>query len=85
MQIIQKKILESTRTSVLNAMLNLDFFSTDEINELENIKLGLLRKSSVYRHGVTRFLPNKYWKSIMPDPSCVKIVDIHPMLLESYQ
>jgi len=83
MQVIQKKILESSRDSVLDTMLNLDFFSTDEINELKYIKLGLLRKNSVYRHGVTRFLPNKYWKSIMPNPSCVKIVDIHPMLLET--
>ena len=45
MQVIQKKILESTRDSVLGTMLNLNFFSTVEINELKNIKLGLLRKS----------------------------------------
>jgi len=82
MQIIQNKILELTRNSVIETMLKLDFFSKDEINELKHIKLGLLRKNSVYRHGVTRFLPKKYWKSLTPEPSCVKIVDLHPMLLE---
>jgi len=82
MKLIQNNILELTRTSVLEKMSNLKFFSSEEINKLKDIKLGLLRKNSVYRHGVTRFLPKKKWGSVIPDPSCVRVVDIHPMLLE---
>ena len=74
--------LEKSRDSVINSMFTLGFSTPEEINKLRKIKLGLLRKSSVYRHGVTRFIPTSKWNSKIPNPSCVRIVDIHPMLLE---
>ena len=74
--------LEISRDSVINSMSKLGFSTPDEINDLRKIKLGVLRKSSVYRHGVTRFIPTSKWSSKKPNPSCVKIVDIHPLLLE---
>ena len=60
----------------------IDFFSKKDLNDLKKIKFGLLRKNSVYRHGVTRFLPKNKWESEIPNSSCVKVVDIHPLLLE---
>ena len=74
--------LEKSRHSVINTMSKLGFSNLDEINSLRNIKLGLLRKNSVYRHGVTRFFPTTTWNSKIPNPSCVRVVDIHPLLLE---
>ena len=56
-------ILETSRNSVINTMSKLGFSNSDEINDLRNIKLGLLRKNSVYRHGVTRFLSTNKWNS----------------------
>lgn len=77
-----RSTLEKSRESVLNTMEDLDFFSTNQINDLRGVKLGVLRKNSVYRHGVTRFLPRLKWNSKNANPSCVRIVDIHPSLLE---
>jgi DNA-directed RNA polymerase subunit RPC12/RpoP len=74
--------LEKSRDTVLTIMSNLGFVSSSEINKLKNIKLGLLRKNSVYRHGVTRFLPTLKWNAKNANPSCVRVVDIHPLLLE---
>ena len=76
-------ILKKSVNSVLDTMVKLGFDITKEISELKNIKMGLLRKSSVYRHGVTRYLPTNKWNSTNPNPSCVRVVDIHPLLLES--
>lgn len=76
------KRLEISVSNVLKIMTRFQFFSINEIEQLKNIKIGFLRKNSVYRHGVTRFLPTNKWNSIKANPSCVKVVDIHPLLLE---
>tara|TARA_B100000287_G_scaffold12804_1_gene13114 strand:+ start:4644 stop:5177 length:534 start_codon:yes stop_codon:yes gene_type:complete len=78
----KSQILQKSVNNVLGTMATLGFNVTKEINELKNIKLGLLRKSSVYRHGVTRYFPTRKWNSINPNPSCVRVVDIHPLLLD---
>ncbi len=76
-------ILNSSKVSVLRTMSNINFFTKKNLSDLEHVRLGLLRKNSVYRHGVTRFLPKNKWNSNTPNPYCVKIVDIHPLLLEA--
>ena len=75
------QIIKNSKQSVLRTMSQMDFFTDIDLNALEMIKFGLLRKNSVYRHGVTRFLPKNKWNSKIPNPSCVKVVDIHPLLL----
>ncbi|MAK04310.1 MAG: hypothetical protein CMA03_00285 [Euryarchaeota archaeon] len=75
------QIIKNSKESVLKTMSKMDFFTENDLNSLDLVKIGLLRKNSVYRHGVTRFLPKNKWSSKVPDPSCVKVVDIHPLLL----
>ena len=78
----KNKVLEKSKENVLNIMAKIDFFSENDINNLRKIRMGFLRKNSVYRHGVTRFLPTNKWNSIYANPSCVRIVDIHPELIK---
>ena len=78
----ESHVLKKSVNSVLDTMVKLGFDITKEISELKHIKMGLLRKSSVYRHGVTRYFPTSKWDSKKPNPSCVRVVDIHPLLLE---
>ncbi|MBJ23187.1 MAG: hypothetical protein CMB64_00815 [Euryarchaeota archaeon] len=83
MKKIKNNILESSREKVLKTMEQINFFTQNDIKELKKVKIGFLRKNAVYRHGVTRFLPTKKWNKINADPSCVRIVDIHPLLIEN--
>ena len=77
------KILNKSISKVLKVMATIEFFTENDIEELKGLRVGFLRKNSVYRHGVTRFLPTNKWNSSKANPSCVKVVDIHPVLLKN--
>ncbi len=77
----QLLILEGLRLQVLEVMEELAVWQDSELKRLEEIPLGVLRKDSTQRHGVTR------WKKgvdiSVAQISNVDLIDIHPNLLNA--
>ncbi|HJM54668.1 MAG TPA: hypothetical protein QGI72_00310 [Poseidonia sp.] len=67
--------LESLRDDVIHEMRNIGIFSETELDVGATVSLGLLRKNSTQRHGVTRW--NRQDGAIV-----LQTVDLHPALLE---
>jgi len=78
---LQLSILEGLRSQVLQVMSELSIWQDSELRCLEAISLGVLRKDSTQRHGVTR------WKKgvdlSVADISNVEVIDLHPNLLNA--
>lgn len=75
----QEILLMRSKARVINKMKTISEWS--ELNHLEllSIELGILRKSSVRRHGATRWKGNLVFeKGKFSNPD---VVDIHPKLL----
>lgn len=67
--------LESLRREVVERMGNIGVFSEPNLEIAANVQLGLLRKNSTQRHGVTR------WTCTGSDV-VLETVDLHPVLLD---
>lgn len=75
---IQLEKLKEVKQVVIDVMSSMDLWSEEELSELQQIKLGVLRKNATQRHGVTR------WKKGITNPtkpSEVEVIDLHPELL----
>ena len=75
---IQLEKLNEVKQVVVDVMSAMDLWSEEELSELQQIKLGVLRKNATQRHGVTR------WKKGITNPtkpSEVEVIDLHPELL----
>lgn len=69
--------LELLRDDVVAEMKGLEIFSLESLNTASTVKLGLLRKSSTQRHGVTRWTRKQ-------GGLVLETVDLHPVLLEQH-
>lgn len=67
--------LESLRDGVVQQMEQLGIFSELQLATAAKVSLGLLRKNSTQRHGVTRWTRNG-------NEIILETVDLHPVLLE---
>ena len=52
---IQLEKLKEVKQVVIDVMSSMDLWSEEELSELQQIKLGVLRKNATQRHGVTRW------------------------------
>ena len=52
---IQLEKLNEVKQVVVDVMSAMDLWSEEELSELQQIKLGVLRKNATQRHGVTRW------------------------------
>ena len=71
----QMILLEQLRKDVLEVMHGLEDLVSFDLNIVSEVGLGLLRKSSTQRHGVTRW--TRSTEGIQ-----LETVDLHPVLLE---
>lgn len=71
----QQASLTLLRTRVLDEMAAMDLFSSEQIQLLQTVPLGVLNKNATQRHGVTR------WLRETPSTLTVQTVDLHPRLL----
>ena len=67
--------LELLRDEVVTEMKSLGVFSVESLNIASTVNLGLLRKNSTQRHGVTRWIREQ-------GELILQKVDLHPVLLE---
>ena len=67
--------LELLRDEVVTEMKSLGVFSVESLNIASTVNLGLLRKNSTQRHGVTRWIREQ-------GELILQTVDLHPVLLE---
>lgn len=76
----QELILLRSKARVINKMKTISAWSDLNFLQLLSIELGVLRKSSVRRHGATRWKQNvSFEKGKFSNPD---VVDIHPKLLK---
>ncbi|MDC0056114.1 hypothetical protein OAJ94_03580 [Deltaproteobacteria bacterium] len=73
--------LESMKSEVLHWMSSKPFFTNKEIQSLNTIDLGFLRRNSTQKHGVCRFHKGTDVHSATLGPNDVKCIDLHPHLL----
>jgi predicted SprT family Zn-dependent metalloprotease len=73
--------LESIKSEVLHWMSSKPFFTNKEIQSLNTIDLGFLRRNSTQKHGVCRFHRGTDVHSATLGPNDVKCIDLHPHLL----
>ena len=71
----QKVALEQLREDVLGTMQYLPSVQDQALAVLDNLPLGVLRRSATQRHGVTR------WRRGADGTLVVETVDLHPNLL----
>ncbi len=76
---VQLQKIVAIKETVLEVMTSMEIWTEQQLNELAEIKIGVLRKNATQRHGVTR------WKKGVMAPSSpneVEVIDLHPELLE---
>ena len=71
----QLETLTMLRARVVDEMTTLGDFNLEQIQFLQTLPLGVLKKNATQRHGVTR------WLRETPSNLTVQTVDLHPRLL----
>ena len=75
----QSRLLEVLQAEVFAAMEGMETWHGQDLDQLRRIPLGVLRRGTVRRHGVTRWI-----RGARPDrlrPEEVRVIDLHPALL----
>ena len=72
---IQLEKLKEVKQVVVDVMSSMDLWSEEELSELQQIKLGVLRKNATQRHGVTR------WKKGITNPTKPSEVEVMTFIL----
>jgi hypothetical protein len=80
-RILMQPTLESMKSEVLHWMSSKPFFTNKEVQSLNTIDLGFLRRNSTQKHGVCRFHKGTDVHSVTLGPNDVKCIDLHPHLL----
>lgn len=75
----QTSSLEELRIEVLRAMSGMNLWGEDELSNLYQVRLGVLRRNATQRHGVTRFKRSRNSSTLHFED--VETVDLHPHLL----
>lgn len=79
--VTQAQMLRVLRDEVFEGMRSMETWKGQDFSVLRKIPLGVLRKGTVRRHGVTRWV-----RGARPDrltPGEVRVIDLHPALLSS--
>jgi len=76
----QLHILVQMRLQVIEEMKKIGIWSDSTLSGLEEITLGVLRRDSTQKHGVTRW--KKGTQMTNPQTKDVDVIDIHPILLK---
>ena len=72
--------LDDLKNFVLDLMLDMEVWNETNTQELNDIKLGVLRKNATQRHGVTRWKLGSDANNLKPED--VEVINIHPELLQ---
>ena len=77
----QTRLLEVLQAEVFDGMGAMAEWQGHDLTQLRRIPLGVLRRGTVRRHGVTRWVrgarPNRL------EPHEVRVIDLHPRLLDA--
>ena len=77
----QSRLLEALQEEVFDGMRSMAAWQGHDLDLLRSIPLGVLRRGTVRRHGVTRWI-----RGARPDrlrPHEVRVIDLHPGLLNA--
>ena len=72
--------LDDLKNFVLDLMLDMEVWNETNTQELNDIKLGVLRKNATQRHGVTRWKLGSDANNLKPKD--VEVINIHRELLQ---
>lgn len=75
----QSRLLEALQAEVFAGMEGMKSWLGQDLDQLRRIPLGVLRRGTVRRHGVTRWIRGARPDRLRPDE--VRVIDLHPALL----